>query len=129
MGNKSLWATTGLFVVTSIFFFQLLSLPDNQNDRQIYPDEGRNEGSTPRSFILPATPAVALIQEAKLKRNGEEKMIKGCLLRLIDLGFYVRDLDDIHDDQIPISLIKYQFSRQLSRTGQFDEETRRLLRC
>ena len=129
MGNKSLWATTGLFVVTSIFFFQLLSLPDNQNDRQIYPDEGRNEGSTPRSFILPATPAVALIQEAKLERKVNEKMIKGCLLSLIDSGFYVRDLDDIHDDQIPITLIKYQFYRQISRTGKLDENTRRLLGC
>ena len=28
-------------------------------------DIGRNERSTPRTFVLPATPAVALIQEKK----------------------------------------------------------------
>ena len=28
-------------------------------------DKGRNERSTPRTFILPATPSVALVQEKK----------------------------------------------------------------
>jgi hypothetical protein len=129
MRESILWAATSLFVAMSLFFFQLLTPPNNKSERQVHLDEGRNEGSTPRSFILPATPAVALIQEAKLERKVNEKMIKGCLLSLIDSGFYVRDLDDIHDDQIPITLIKYQFYRQISRTGKLDENTRRLLGC
>lgn len=36
---------------------------DIDKDRYTGNDKGRNERSTPRTFILPATPAVALIQE------------------------------------------------------------------
>ena len=92
-------------------------------------DEGRNEGSTPRSFVLPATPAVALIQEAKTERKQREKVIKICMLKLIDEGFYVRDIDDIHDDQIPISVIRFQIRQALEKTGEFDLVTREALSC
>jgi hypothetical protein len=92
-------------------------------------DEGRNEGSTPRSFVLPATPAVALIQEAKTERKQREKVIKICMLNLIDEGFYVRNIDDIHDDQIPISVIRFQIRQALETTGKFDLVTREALSC
>ena len=57
---------TGIFVLT-IASYALSSLYSNEytKDRAIS-DAGRNEGSTPRSFILPATPAVALIQEERV---------------------------------------------------------------
>ena len=92
-------------------------------------DEGRNEGSTPRSFVLPATPAVALIQEAKTERKQREKVIKICMLKLIDEGFYGRDIDDIHDDQIPISVIRFQIRQALETKGEFDLVTREALSC
>jgi hypothetical protein len=42
---------------------------------------GRNERSTPRSFILPATPAVALAQQRRLREPPDEA-ISLCLEQL-----------------------------------------------
>lgn len=129
MTAKSLVISTLFFTAAAFYFGDRLFAPLEITRREPMTDEGRNEGSTPRSFILPATPAVALIQEAKIARNEHATMIKSCLLALMDAGFYVRDLDDIHDDQIPISLIRFQIRESIPRTGILDNATRKLLEC
>lgn len=92
-------------------------------------DTGRNEGSTPRSFILPATPAVALIQEEKVRLKENEVVIKKCLLALHDLGFFIRNIDDIYDDNIPVVLLRYQIQKEIEKTAKLDALTIRSLEC
>jgi hypothetical protein len=120
---------TGIFVLT-IASYALSSLYSNEytKDRAIS-DAGRNEGSTPRSFILPATPAVALIQEEKVRLKENERLIKRCLLALHDLGYFIRDLDDIYDDNIPVLLLRYQMQEKIEKTAKLDPTTISNLVC
>jgi hypothetical protein len=120
---------TGIFVLT-IASYALSSLYTNEykKDRAIS-DAGRNEGSTPRSFILPATPAVALIQEEKVRLKENERLIKRCLLALHDLGYFIRDLDDIYDDNIPVLLLRYQMQEKIEKTAKLDPTTISNLVC
>ena len=62
-----------IFLSTVSMTIILILLPDlslywdaeDRVERVNNSDQGRNERSTPRSFILPASPAVAIIQEKK----------------------------------------------------------------
>lgn len=129
MHSRLLLPLTLLYVlVISHFASDYFSSTEEANNASEL-DEGRNEGSTPRSFVLPATPAVALIQEAKAERKQREKEVKVCMLKLVDEGFYVRDIDDIHDDQVPISIIRFQLRQGIETTGEFDLATRGELSC
>lgn len=92
-------------------------------------DKGRNERSTPRTFILPATPAVALVQEKKRFLIEHEVQIKHCMLKLHDLGYKIMNFEDIFDIHIYIALMDYQMLKGLPITGEFDEETISRLGC
>ena len=94
-------------------YFSSTEVTDNMSEL----DEGRNEGSTPRSFVH-CNAGCGLIQEAKTERKQREKVVKVCMLRLVDEGFYVRDIDDIHDDQVPISIIRFQLRQGIETTGE-----------
>ena len=54
-----------VFCLVTFIFFGLSQLSTERKLLYEGSDKGRNERSTPRSFILPATPAVALEQERK----------------------------------------------------------------
>ena len=58
-------------------------------------DLGRNEGSTPRTFVLPATPAVAREQERKKELLLRKEEIQNCMVKLYDKGF--RNLGSFDD--------------------------------
>ena len=120
---------TGIFLLT-IAAYALSSLYSNEYKKErAISDAGRNEGSTPRSFILPATPAVALIQEEKVRLKENELLIKRCLLALHDLGYFIRDLDDIFDDNIPVVLLRYQMQKKIEKTAKLDPTTISNLEC
>lgn len=92
-------------------------------------DKGRNERSTPRSFILPATPAVAIRQEQKLELQANELQIKHCMLKLYDLGYPIMSFEDIFDIHIFIALMDFQTRNLLPKTGELDMKTTELLGC
>jgi hypothetical protein len=92
-------------------------------------EEGRNERSTPRTFILPATPAVALIQEEKKALRGKRNIIQHCMLKLHDLGYDIYDFRDIYDVHLMIHLLHFQSNNGLPRTGKFDTATLAKLGC
>ena len=92
-------------------------------------DKGRNERSTPRSFILPATPAVAIRQENKMLLRANELQIKYCMLKLNDLGYKIMSFEDIFDIYISIALMDFQEHNLLPKTGKLDEQTVKLLGC
>ena len=93
-------------------------------------DPGRNEGSTPRTFVLPATPAVAKEQERKQVALLKKNEIQKCMLKLYDQGLLnISNFDDIFDFKITLGIIKYQKKNQLRVSGEFDMDTKSHLGC
>ena len=87
-----------LNIVTALCCTTLISifLSFHQNNTyasyiEIDSKTGRNERSTPRTFILPATPAIADEQERRLVLMSKKEQIQKCMLKLYDLGF--KDFD------------------------------------
>jgi hypothetical protein len=120
-----LYTYTILFVIDSGRYQLVSSSTGNLKTN----DKGRNERSTPRSFILPATPAVAIRQEEKLLLRSKELQIKYCMLKLYDLGYKIMDFEDIFGIHISIALIDFQARKLLPKTGKLDERTVELLGC
>jgi hypothetical protein len=92
-------------------------------------DSDRNENSTPRSFVLPATPAVAEEQERK-----KAEILKGikadrCLSKLKDLGHSIDDFDTSFNAKLVEAILSFQQEMKLKKTGQLDFETRNKLGC
>ena len=54
-------------------------------------DVDRNERSTPRSFVLPATPGIAFEQELQIAEKDNRDQIATCVVRLKNLGYDVGD--------------------------------------
>ena len=92
-------------------------------------DKGRNERSTPRSFILPATPAVALEQERKRIVREHEVQIKYCMLKLHDLGYRIINFEDIFDIHIMLAIMDFQKKNGLEVSGELDAKTIESLEC
>ena len=126
-----LFFSTVLCMATISFVAVIDRYPEmNKSDENIKTnDKGRNERSTPRSFILPATPAVAIRQEKKLLLRGNELQIKHCTLKLYDLGYKIMNFEDIFDIHISIALMDFQTRNLLPKTGHLDEKTVNLLGC
>lgn len=68
----------------------------------------RNESSVPRSFILPATPAVALEQERQAK---------------------IKERKDLATDGCVEMVQACQQAHGMPSTGYMDERTREMLKC
>lgn len=92
-------------------------------------DAGRNENSTPRTFILPANPAVAAEQEEKIKIIENRDQIQRCIIALVDRGYSFDNVENITSDEVLFATMRYQFSFDLEPTGKFDERTRVSLTC
>jgi len=93
----------------------------------------RNERSTPRSFILPATPAVAFEQEMRADSNSAgakmEKQLGRCAVRLLDLGYDVGDEAVAFNAKLAQAIYEYQESRGIAATGKLNAATISRLRC
>ena len=70
-----------------------------------------------------------MIQEEKIRLKENELLIKRCLLALHDLGYFIRDLDDIYDDNIPVVLLRYQMQEKIEKTAKLDPTTISNLEC
>lgn len=129
--------TALLFIPTILFTATILFVADSGRYQLVNSsagnlktnDKGRNERSTPRSFILPATPAVAIRQEEKLLLRSNELQIKYCMLKLHDLGYKIMNFEDIFDIHIFIALIDFQSRNLLPNTGKLNDRTVELLGC
>jgi hypothetical protein len=129
-------STTILAALTAIFFTIALFSTYKIHTKQqlVYDDEDeidvdRNEQSTPRAFVLPATPAVAEAQENKKKQIAKGIDSDKCLVRLKDLGYPIDDLDSSFNAKYIEAIIKFQKSKNIQVTGLIDEFTKKNLRC
>ena len=128
--NSILVVLTITFIVVSGVSIQKGYLTETRSHMSMDEDDSdRNENSTPRSFILPATPAVAEEQERK-----KTEILKGiyadkCMSKLKDLGYPIDDFDTSFNAKLVEAILSYQSKSKLNKTGQLDSETRKKLGC
>ena len=129
--NKFIFINFSLQFLTILFiFFVLIPKQVNHQKSDITLDTGRNERSTPRSFVLPSTPAVADIQVEKKKLLKEKESILKCIYFLEKVsGKKLKNNDDIFDFRIKLAILEFQKEKNLNLSLQFDSETRKLLQC
>lgn len=96
------WLTANLVLFLTVLIAILISRSEgySANAPEIWGEEStRNEQSTPRSFILPATPAVTEAQERRT--HGDLKDTFGpCLARIVANGGVIDDWDDLVNAKI-----------------------------
>jgi len=92
-------------------------------------DTARNERSTPRSFVLPATPGIAFEQERQVAERADQGQIATCVGRLKDLGYDVGDGRSMLNVQLVEALYRFQIEHHLLATGHLDPATIRAMRC
>jgi hypothetical protein len=89
----------------------------------------RNERSTPRSFVLPATPGIAFEQERQLAERATQGQILMCVEKLRQLGYDVGDGRPMVNVQLVEAVYKYQTEHRLSVTGHLDSFTMEVMGC
>lgn len=92
-------------------------------------DPERNERSTPRSFILPATPAVALEQEQRKNFPMVKKSYESCISRLTYLGYDIDDADSTFNTKLIQAIIEFQVKNSLKVNGELDVNTKNKIGC
>jgi len=122
-----------VFVGLNVAFYWLRSaLFSPQRGARAHESE-RNERSTPRNFILPATPAVAFEQEMRARKNSliakNERQLARCAARLLDLGYDVGDEAVAFNAKLAESIFEYQKTHGLRPTGRLDPTTITKLSC
>ena len=98
--NNYLIILNTILCVSTLIFSILYYLINNQEKilYKIENDPGRNEGSTPRTFVLPASPPVVVEQERKQSLLARKSEIQKCMFKLYDLGYKnLGSFDDIFD--------------------------------
>ena len=127
--KKYIIVITSIQSVFVIFFIFKLS---NYDDLVFSPirndDSDRNERSTPREFLLPATPAVAEIQEQRRKEKNKSEIVV-CLSILDKKGYDVYNLEDDVAANSKASIYKYQIANKIKADGMLNEETKKSLEC
>jgi hypothetical protein len=117
------------FVVCAPFAFLWYHEESFVRPQSLIVDEGRNERSTPRTFVLPANTAVAFEQAKKLEVSTPLKEAQKCLLRLHDLGFAIFNVEATASHRAFSQTLRYQHRNGLQPSGQFDPATRKNLEC
>ena len=88
----------------------------------------RNERSTPRSFVLHATPAVTEIAEERDGRTPEAVVI-GCLVTLARLERRVYLSESANSAANRAAIFEFQRASGLPTNGSLDSATRATLAC
>jgi hypothetical protein len=128
--NSILIVLTTIFTIVSGVSIQKGYLNETISHMSMDQDDSdRNENSTPRSFVLPATPAVAEEQERK-----KAEILKGihadkCMSKLKDLGYPIDDFDTSFNAKLVEAILSYQSKTKLNKTGLLDLDTRKKLGC
>lgn len=89
----------------------------------------RNERSTPRSFILPATPGVAEEQERQARELTDGVDTFGCLRKLRALGYEADDAPPALRARNVDAIFHFQGDRGMNATGRLDPKTAKALGC
>ena len=124
-----IFTTTIFIVVTTYSLYQIFIFNDPRYAITDESDQERNEQSTPRSFVLPATPAVAIAQEQRAIELSAGLSGEKCISRLRDLGYQIDDINVSFNATYIKSIIEFQKENNLKITGTPDAETRKRIGC
>lgn len=94
--------------------------------------DGRNDRSTPPTFILPATPAVAREQELRLRERNDKRLaalFNKCAAELVVRGYDVGDEMVSFNAKLIEAVFTFQQEHGLVPTGKLDQRTMRTLGC
>jgi len=128
--NTILAVLTILFTAVSVVsIIKVYSTETTSHMTMDEDDSDRNENSTPRSFVLPATPAVAEEQERKKIEIFRGIHADKCMSKLKDMGYPIDDFDTSFNAKFVEAILSFQSKSQLNKTGQLDIETRNKLGC
>jgi hypothetical protein len=92
-------------------------------------DGNRNERSTPRSFVLPASPAVAIAEEDETHAGIDSQRIGRCVAALRVLGYQIDGDESQRNAKVVEAFYIFQSDRHLPATGRPDELTMKALKC
>jgi hypothetical protein len=121
---------TFVFLVTLVALaFTAVSRSPVRDSRADEDEAQRNERSTPRSFILPATPAVAEEQEQQVREAKEGVDVFGCLEKLRLLGYGADNTPPALRATNLEAIFRFQKEHGLTPNARLDRETVRLLKC
>lgn len=121
--------TFGFIVVSTYSVYQIYFFSDPRYAIADESDPERNDQSTPRSFILPATPAVAIEQEKRAAELRSGLSTEKCISKLQDLGYQIDDMDTSFNATYIKAIIEFQKSNGMLITGSADSHTRAKLGC
>ena len=99
------------------------------NSEESKEESARNERSTPRSFVLPATPAVALEQERQRREFTNGIDVFRCLGKLRELGYQSDDTPPALTARNTEAIFKFQQDHNIETTGRLNKTTIELLGC
>jgi hypothetical protein len=120
-------AAFGIIVAGHIW--SALTSAGRPDDRGLVQIAERNEDSTPRSFILPATPGVALEQERQKREKDPVPVIADCLSKLRERGVNIAENETDFDVKLVEAVFELQRQTGLPATGKLDDTTKSYLRC
>lgn len=114
----------------ALYWFKARELPSEV--ASVADSDGRNERSTPPTFILPATPAVVREQELRLREHSDKKVaaiLNKCSAELISRGYDVGDEMVTFNAKLVEAIWLFQQRSALRADGRFTEQTRKALGC
>jgi murein L,D-transpeptidase YcbB/YkuD len=115
----------------AMYWFKARSLPP-ATTAPAANSEGRNDRSTPPTFILPATPAVAREQELRLREQSDKRLaavLNKCAAELVVRGYDVGDEMVSFNAKLIEAVFTFQQEHGLTPTGKLDQRTIRALGC
>lgn len=121
-----------VIVCAVVFVFAKWTYPSSDNHQSEMSDRqsvDRNERSTPRSFVLPATPGIAFEQERQRAEKTSQVQIERCIGRLKQLGYDVGDSRPMRNVLLVEAIYTFQTKHQLLVTGHLDSVTMRAMGC
>jgi hypothetical protein len=115
----------------ALYWFKARSLPPETSASAANSD-GRNDRSTPPTFILPATPAVAREQELRLRERSDKRLVallNKCAAELVVRGYDVGDEMVSFNAKLIEAVFTFQQEHRLAPTGKLDPRTIMALGC
>lgn len=120
----------GLTLGVTYFSLERIRMDQHLNYELVDEDPDRNEESTPRSFVLPATPAVAFAQEKKSSTDVERaSIVSRCIVALRALGYDIVREGEKFNVPLVKAILSIQRKAILKETGMLDSETMIYLKC
>lgn len=115
--------------VVTPFVFLGIEADDFVQPKKINKNTSRNENSTPRNSILPASTAIAMLDLQNDIVEDEGFMKRKCSLSLLQSGHNIAGYPDISNFDLFFETTKFQQKSGLPITGVFDQKTRAALKC